>query len=686
LWIKSRGILNTIKRIKIIRLIVTRYISGSPLTNVEERIGIACNGFPKSIYFLKKFVDSGDPQQLRFVLTLLIVSRALVAHGKPNYDSITRPFSGNPDFDIPSEFITKFHNEILKGGLRKVSYNLSHFYVSCKAGPVGLSLASCIADIKRYTNITRSALGTIFGDHLLGYAGKDYLPSFVTIEAMIPKKLQEAFVTKSYDTHRRLSLVLDHEGKTRVIAILSYFEQVCLKVYNKQLFKLLKNLPQDRTFTQNPYLPHKEGHLFWSLDLKEATDRLPIVLQEKLILSLSGSVNFARAWRKLLSYEPFMTPEGKLISYEVGQPIGAYTSWTILALTHHIIVQYSAHEVGLYPFSGYILLGDDIVINDDRVAKKYMEVINNLGVEISPTKTHVSKTTYEFAKRFFHNGIEISGLPLAGLITQIRKPVLVFQEMRNLFDQGRGPIRFVALPVLVMDLMKRLNLFKYNFRKIQTHLEFLNSVIRFINRSNYTMDELRSFIANSTISEISLPYALKELEKIISKVFSRALGDHCGELIDIMDSMASRVEKVFEPHIEDYYPPESKCKWLIYHQAPHFHAIFNEVAKLSLCDTVDNFKYLSQNIQKVIWPDVDSMFIQRKSILIMIGLSKVTKTYCEIIKCDPTVFLEPGKSLKIVLAYEKAKAHLNLLRLCPSERAEMQLQIAQAEIISGLII
>jgi hypothetical protein len=62
-------------------------------------------------------------------------------------------------------------------------------------------------------------------------------------------------------------------------------------------------------------------------------------------------------------------------------------------------VQFSAYLEGVYPFSHYILLGDDIVIYNDKVAKRYMKIMKSLGVELSPNKSHVSFDTYEFAKR-----------------------------------------------------------------------------------------------------------------------------------------------------------------------------------------------------------------------------------------------------------------------------------------------
>jgi hypothetical protein len=45
------------------------------------------------------------------------------------------------------------------------------------------------------------------------------------------------------------------------------------------------------------------------------------------------------------------------------------------------------------------MLGDDIVINNDNVAKKYKKLMDALGVKISSNKTHISSKYYEFAKR-----------------------------------------------------------------------------------------------------------------------------------------------------------------------------------------------------------------------------------------------------------------------------------------------
>jgi len=103
------------------------------------------------------------------------------------------------------------------------------------------------------------------------------------------------------------------------------------------------------------------------------------------------------------------------LSYSAGQPMGAYSSWAVMALTHHVIVQVAAIRCYKHNFSNYFLLGDDLVIADSLVAQEYLSIIHTLGMPYSPEKTHVSDDTFEFAKRWFHQGVEITGFSISGL-------------------------------------------------------------------------------------------------------------------------------------------------------------------------------------------------------------------------------------------------------------------------------
>jgi hypothetical protein len=101
--------------------------------------------------------------------------------------------------------------------------------------------------------------------------------------------------------------------------------------------------------------------------------------------------------------------------------MGAYSSWCTFSICHHAVVLLAATRAGLsHTFSGYALLGDDIVIANDRVAEEYRTIISELGVSLSEAKSHVSKDTYEFAKRWIHRGIEVTGAPFGSLFEAIR--------------------------------------------------------------------------------------------------------------------------------------------------------------------------------------------------------------------------------------------------------------------------
>jgi hypothetical protein len=143
-------------------------------------------------------------------------------------------------------------------------------------------------------------------------------------------------------------------------------------------------------------------------------------------------------------YQVGKPPEGvicpslpKDVRYAVGQPMGALSSWAMLALTHHVIVQYAAHLTRASDeqprwFGRYAVLGDDVVIADRRVAEVYLRVIESLGVKVGLSKSLISekKPVLEFAKRFFAPR-DCSGIPLrevlaarntlSGLIEFVRK-------------------------------------------------------------------------------------------------------------------------------------------------------------------------------------------------------------------------------------------------------------------------
>jgi hypothetical protein len=81
----------------------------------------------------------------------------------------------------------------------------------------------------------------------------------------------------------------------------------------------------------------------------------------------------------------------------------------MLAISHHGLVRIAARRVGIMDFKHYALLGDDIVIGNEKVANSYYHLLTTvLGVEINLSKSLISKHVFEFAKRIVFHGTDLS--------------------------------------------------------------------------------------------------------------------------------------------------------------------------------------------------------------------------------------------------------------------------------------
>jgi hypothetical protein len=172
--------------------------------------------------------------------------------------------------------------------------------------------------------------------------------------------------------------------------------------------------------------------------LSAATDRLPISLQVRILNELTGINNFGECWSRLMTQRDFMLNDGSSVRYAVGQPMGFKTSFMMLALTHHLIVQAAALESGLVDFHDYVILGDDIVIRNSTVAKHYIKIMAELGMSISMNKSIVSTSetgsvrTAEICKRVFSDGLDFSPIPVKLVATVLENGDMAYQLQEEL--------------------------------------------------------------------------------------------------------------------------------------------------------------------------------------------------------------------------------------------------------------
>jgi len=198
----------------------------------------------------------------------------------------------------------------------------------------------------------------------------------------------------------RLALKPEAAGKIRVFAIIDYWTQCALYPLHKLLVEVLSSFTSDATKDQSgafkAFVESQPSEIV-SYDLSSATDIMPIELQTRLLSELFGA-ELGAAWENLIRDREFGVPKGtthtgRTIRYTRGQPMGALSSWAIIALTHHFLVFVAASRVGETCYSDYVICGDDIALAGSKVPPSYQALCFELGIPISLPKSLKSKTS-----------------------------------------------------------------------------------------------------------------------------------------------------------------------------------------------------------------------------------------------------------------------------------------------------
>nr|QIR30243.1 RNA-dependent RNA polymerase [Plasmopara viticola lesion associated mitovirus 20] len=455
----QKGLVHSIHILKRMQLHVTRYIAGSPLQCNDLRIGLYKTGLPKWLALHNKQLYEGlvaaDPDCIRIILTVTNVARLHLGDGELDSSTIESPSASDQGLE---DDIVNCLNSIWGLNLRN---KLSHYleqerwerpHSSTKAGPNGQALGMAHLELLELPDWLSESIHEVGGEQL-----KNYMDLLTEGLSLVKGKLLKDV---SINTFRRISVKPDKALKNRPIAILDYWSQCALRPLHKAIFRWFSVCQQDMTMNQ---LGIESCIGKWpsyhSLDLSAATDRFPISLQGK-ILGYLVDKKYAENWCKIMVGMPF-SHGNRQIYYKSGQPMGAYSSWAVFALSHHIIVQYSAHTSDktkwnrFGSFEDYAILGDDIVIGEPLVAKRYKEVMKGLGVELSDAKSHESVKFVEFAKnswRYYEGRksfVNVSGVPLNGILNSKSSLYDLSQELTRLIARGTLRVTDVSRSVLL---------------------------------------------------------------------------------------------------------------------------------------------------------------------------------------------------------------------------------------------
>lgn len=256
----------------------------------------------------------------------------------------------------------------------------------------------------------------------------------------------------------RLSLKQEAGGKNRLFAIGDYFTQSALKSLHNYLFGFLRRFPEDGTHSHNyvsqickEWSANPENRIY-SVDLTGATNFIDCEVLGEIVSSISGE-EYAKHWVNLMVNRDFKDINGELKRYTVGQPMGFYSSWAMLAIWNHLMVRTCRHALGLHPQEDdpqFVIIGDDVSILGDDVAQMYLHLCKLMGVPISPLKgfspltkvkepnlidNNSTMNAVEIAKRVFIDGLELSPISpveiTSGLESNYNFPALLLSMVER---------------------------------------------------------------------------------------------------------------------------------------------------------------------------------------------------------------------------------------------------------------
>jgi hypothetical protein len=128
----------------------------------------------------------------------------------------------------------------------------------------------------------------------------------------------------------------------------------------------------------------------------------------------------AESWFSVMTKRDFyVKATGQSVRWSVGQPLGLLSSFPSFALWHHDIIQFAANWENYHNgkplrfFKQYRLLGDDVVIFNTKVARRYQWLLRKVGLSINMTKSVIGdkeNSQIEFTKRLALRGKEMSSL------------------------------------------------------------------------------------------------------------------------------------------------------------------------------------------------------------------------------------------------------------------------------------
>lgn len=426
----------------------------------HEKIGISkdSDGWPTWLgEWLKSSFMKRETTTIRFLFTMCTTRRLITVQTNTYLKSITdaptvdTSIALKPILESVGGTVSNYSNwirqpEIGTEAISKISemittYQTPRLQVSLKSTPNGIGYFSFPWD--RASIIAHNLV-----EKLSDFASSYYKGN---VDDWVYDKIEpyEDLVDSNRQLHcGKISLTLETgKLKPRIFAIVDSVTQSLLSDFHDDLMNILKDIPEDCTFNHDKIVSsakrvsQRDKPFYGYADMSDVTDRLPKQLYQEIGdiwrpgLGTSWVDIFDRPFhvsKSVNSHWDTTKARKDNVRYTTGQPMGALSSWPFMAFVHHCLVW---HSFGSRKAARgqYHVLGDDVVIFNEKAYHKYLLTLDSLGVSYT---NNFSTVGFEFAKRNFHQGKEVTGAYTQALLVTKNVPELFAMEWRNLSSRG----------------------------------------------------------------------------------------------------------------------------------------------------------------------------------------------------------------------------------------------------------
>ena len=201
------------------------------------------------------------------------------------------------------------------------------------------------------------------------------------------------------------SVIQELGGKLRAVSSPFMAVQAVNEPLKVQLTRISRTIPEIVSYNQQDGRNHLKHWMdsetkVWSIDASSFTDRFPLDFQVEVLSRLLSHNKITQemfdAFLVTTKHSYFSKELGRNIDYKYGQPQGLGPSFVLATLAHYELLDSLRKGLGIKskPFR---LVGDDVIISDERLAHAYMLWMEASNVDINMSKTIISNSLGEFA-------------------------------------------------------------------------------------------------------------------------------------------------------------------------------------------------------------------------------------------------------------------------------------------------